>query len=246
MTRIAICDDERWCREKLRRYCQIYFQEIERDYLLVEYVSGEELRDAMTNLTTEIEPFADLLLLDIKMPGIDGIQLKEFLQAERQNVRILFITNHTEAMPEAFGMWVLGFLEKPVEYGEFQRKMDSVVADIGDDERYVMVKNGSGVYKVYLKQIRYIQGDGKYTRLYLQGKADYLFSECSLGSWKERLEPSGFFLCHKSYLVNFYHVRAVQEEILLSEGDHLPMSRRMRKDCMAQYRKYLWEKARAT
>lgn len=246
MIRTAICDDELWCRETLRRYCQTYFQEIGQDCMITEYPSGEELREAMTNPMKMAEPFAELLLLDIEMPGIDGIQLKELLQAERRNTRILFVTSHREAMPEAFGSRVLGFLEKPVEYGEFQRMMDRVMADIGDDEKYVIVENVSGVHKVYLKQIRYIQGDGKYTRLYLKGEADYLFSEDSLGDWKERLEPDGFFLCHKSYLVNFYHVKAMKEEILLSEGGPLPISRRMRRECVEQYRKYLWKKARAT
>lgn len=246
MIRIAICDDESWYRETLRGFCETYFAENGYHNLLAEYASGEELLEAMAKVKQNGEPFADLLLLDIEMPGIDGIRLKDLMQREHKSVRILFVTSHSEAMPEAFGSRVFGFLQKPVKYEEFQRKMGPVLADIREEERYEIVEHMFETRKIYRKQIRYIQGEGKYTQLYLEGEADALFSDRSLGSWKERLEEDGFFLCHKCYLVNFYHVKSIGEEILLKGGGRVPVSRRMRKECMEQYRKYLWEKAEET
>ncbi len=261
MIKIAICDDEAWCRDELWKYCQTYFaqvpygnpcmpkgqgREIEMglEYELAEYASGEELWEAIAAAGENREGLWDILLLDIEMPGMSGIEVKNRLQQKRQELRILFITSHEEAMPEAFGSRVFGFLKKPLEYEIFRQRMDPVLADIKDYEKYVTVENETGARKIYLKQILYIQGYGKYTQLFLEGEASYVFSGQSLGKWKERLKEDGFFQCHKSYLVNFEHVKRVKEEIALTGEKRIPVSRRIRRECQEQYRKYLWEKAR--
>lgn len=70
-----------------------------------EYERGEDL---LENLN------ADILLLDIKMDGLDGIEIKNILQHQKSRTGILFLSNYLEAIPEAFGRQVYGFLKKPV------------------------------------------------------------------------------------------------------------------------------------
>lgn len=248
MTRIAICDDEARYREMLREYCKNYFEEKCLEYELREYVSGDELWAALGKTwegRDSQERPEDILLLDIEMQGMSGIRLKELLQEKRQEIRILFVTIHEEAMPEAFGRWVFGFLKKPLEYEKFQKKMDTVMADIRDYKKYVMLENTFGIQKIFLNQLQYIQAFKKYTNLFLEGELSPVISERSLRAWRELLAEEWFYPCHKSYLVNFRQVKGIKkDEILLEGGCCIPLSRRMQKEFQEQYRKYLWEKAR--
>lgn len=178
------------------------------------------------------------------MKAVDGIQLKDAMQEERSEIRILFVTSHEEVITEAFGSHVFGFLKKPVKYQLFQKKMNRIVEDIKHYEKFVIVENASGIKKVYLNQVQYIQAYGKFSQMFLEKESLPVFSEHSISSWRKELEIEGFSLCHKSYLVNFYHIKSIKEDILLKDGTRVPMSRRMQKACKEQYKEYLWYKAR--
>lgn len=244
MIRVAICDDEAWYREELRKYCEKYFEEAHLEYQLKEYASGEETQGELIRSKGQGGCLTDILILDIEMKAVDGIQLKDAMQEERSEIRILFVTSHEEVITEAFGSHVFGFLKKPVKYQLFQKKMNRIVEDIKHYEKFVIVENASGIKKVYLNQVQYIQAYGKFSQMFLEKESLPVFSEHSISSWRKELEIEGFSLCHKSYLVNFYHIKSIKEDILLKDGTRVPMSRRMQKACKEQYKEYLWYKAR--
>lgn len=97
---IAICDDNANDRNEMIRYCKQYGAKKNYDFILQEYERGEDL---LENLN------ADILLLDIKMDGLDGIEIKNMLQHQKSRMGILFLSNYLEAIPEAFGRQVYGF-----------------------------------------------------------------------------------------------------------------------------------------
>ena len=84
------------------------------------YGSGEDLlRDCISGTLGRV----DLLLLDIEMGDIDGITIKNRLGKQGNVKNILFVTNHAEVMQEAFGINVVGFLNKPVKEASRTRKV---------------------------------------------------------------------------------------------------------------------------
>ena len=72
----------------------------------------------------------DILLLDIEMEGMSGIELKDLLGEREKRVRICFITSHSELAVEGYGDGVFGFLVKPLEYERFAVKMKLMVRDL--------------------------------------------------------------------------------------------------------------------
>lgn len=95
---------------------------------MAEYASGEELlRDSSS----------DVLLLDVEMPGMNGIAVKNFLQNQRAMTRILFVSSHEETITEAFGREVYGFLYKAVTYELFREKMQFLLEDLKEQDRRV-------------------------------------------------------------------------------------------------------------
>lgn len=235
MIRIGICDDEKHYRETIREYCVGYFGERGLEYQCKEYSSGEELlQDARM----------DILFLDVEMAGIDGIQVKDFFQKERTETKIIFISSHEEAMADAFGRHVYGFLKKPLVCANFEKKLDVVVAELEEENRFVLSDLFGEMNKILIRRIMYIQAEGKYTKIFLENQEDYVFSDKNLGTWKTELGEEDFGICHRSYLVNFYYIKKIQDAEVLVGDVRIPLSRRMEKEFKENYRKYIWRKAK--
>lgn len=103
--RIAICDDQEVYREDILEHCKRLLQGENVIYSC--FASGEELLDSGFQF--------DFLFLDIEMTGMDGIQVKNLLETQNAQAKIIFLTSHEERMIEAFGANVIGFLRKPVQ-----------------------------------------------------------------------------------------------------------------------------------
>ena len=86
MIKVGICEDDKICRDTVGKLLEWYFAKRETKYLQKEYKSGKEFMEEKENI--------DILILDIEMEGISGIQLKDWLWREEKDVKILFVTRH--------------------------------------------------------------------------------------------------------------------------------------------------------
>lgn len=235
--KIGICDDQQEYRNMLKKFCSKFFKDTDIEYEVFEYESGE---DFAASECLEL----DILLLDIEMKELNGLQIKNMLQKQKKNIKILFVSSHQEKVGDAFGRDVYGFLIKPVSYEKFKEKMNFIIEDINDEIRFVIVEKSDGYEKVFVKDILYIRAYGKYCEIHRNGMEEYLFSSKSLHDWQDELGKWGFGLCHRSYLVNYYHIKKIDKDIILQNGIKVPFSRRNRKNIMEEYRNYVWEKGR--
>lgn len=231
--RIGICDDSKYDRHYLKRMIKEYFKGRDVEPEIVEYNSGEEFFQ---------KPDVEILFLDIEMDALDGIMVKDELQTLQAETRILFTTSHKEMMRNAFGRQVFGFLEKPIQYKELEKNLDTILKDI-EEENFVLIKGAEKEIFVREKRILYIQAETKYCNIILENQ-DSMFSDKSIGEWAEEIEERGFFLCHRSYLVNLYHLKKIDDDILLSSGERIPVSRRLKTKLKEAYRDYIRKNAR--
>lgn len=233
--KIVICDDEEIFRKQLKIHCERFIEENQIECELLECSSGEEVLQ---------EDSVDVLLLDIEMRGMDGVQVKNILQEHRAETRILFVSSHGEAMPEAYGREVYGFLCKPVEYEKFAAKMRFLLQDVMEQSRYILLENKKSTQKVLIKDILYIKAEGKYTKVYINQREDYFFSDDTISDWKDLLGNYGFGLCQRSYLVNYNYIKKIEHGVMLERSECLPLSRRLEKEFREEYKKYVWRKAK--
>lgn len=231
--RIGICDDSEHDRRYLKSIIRKYFKKRDVELEVVEYDSGEDFFQ---------KPDVDILFLDIEMDVLNGIMVKDELQKLQAEIRILFTTSHCEWMRNAFGKQVFGFLEKPIQYKELEKNLDTILRDI-EEENCVLVKGAEKETFVREEKILYIKAETKYCNIILENQ-DSLFSDKSIGEWTEELEERGFFLCHRSYLVNLYHLKKIDDDILLSNGEKIPVSRRLKTKVKEAYREYIRKKVR--
>lgn len=233
MIRVGICEDEKACREVIGRLVDAYFRKKGLAYEKKEYESGQSFLAQGEG--------TDLLLLDIEMEGMSGIQLKDRLCRECGEVKIVFVTNHWEGMPEAFGKNVYGFVHKPIERARLEKYLDRVAEDLEETEGFVIKGVGREIV-INIKQIYYFVAESKYSRVVSSGGVE--FCGMGLGQLEGELKGRSFFRCHRCYLVNFRNICSIEGDIRMKNGDRVPVSRRKGKALRDSYREYMVRKAR--
>lgn len=184
----------------------------------------------------------DVVLLDIRMPGLDGMALARRGAALPP---IVFVTAHAEFAAEAFAAEAVDYLLKPVEQerlaealrrvtrrgGTDAAKLQALLErwSSGTDEPRVTARARGSAYFFDARRIARIHADQKYTGFTLDGKT-YLLDE-ALESLERRLAPWGFVRVHRSELVNLHFARALHRAVRgivleLAGGERVPVSRR--------------------
>ena len=99
--RIVICDDDNQDVQLIYEICKNIFEELGLEIEIDIFNKSEDI--------LEYKKEIQLLILDIEISGINGIELKRILQKEKREINIIFVTNHKKFMPSAFGLCVFGF-----------------------------------------------------------------------------------------------------------------------------------------
>ncbi len=203
-----LIDDERLARSELRRLLKEH-PEIE---IVGEAVNALEAQEKIT----ELKP--DLLLLDIQMPGDDGFTLLE--KIEPPLPLVIFTTAYDEFAVKAFEFNALDYLLKPVDpsrlamaleklrHHEIRAGESGATRDrLGLDDK-VFVREGDHCWFVPVKNIRLLESEGNYTRLYFDEHKPQLFR--SLTAMEERLDQRHFFRANRKQVINFAWVEDIE------------------------------------
>lgn len=214
---MAICDDDKMYVEVIHKFC--------KDFM--EQETGDEIEwlffpDGIEVL--EYEKQIDILLLDIKMKSISGIEVKNRLFRKGADTKIIFLTNDTEYMREAFGKNVFGFVDKGKYSKDLRLALTCVMMDIYKELDDIIVEGNQKKIKLRLNDIYYIKASGNYLDIYTEKNKYY--KRQKIGVCEETLKYKGFCRIQKSYIVNFHYIKVIkQSEVQLINGVHLPISR---------------------
>ena len=195
-------------------------QERDRDYTIDVYVSGQELIGSQKEY--------DVIFLDIEMEPINGIETAKILRNKGRKDYIIFLTSHTDYMPEAFKVQAFRFLQKPIQIQQFMESITEAEKDILEDEKFV-VSSEKGLVLINQKDIVYIEALGDGSCLHTE-KETYVIKKY-LKQWEAILDSSIFFKIHKSYMLGLRYVKVMNESnVELNVDDiSLPVARRRRK-----------------
>ena len=219
---LAICDDETHIHETVSEMLQEYATEKQCVWNILHFFSAKELLDAKEEL--------HILLLDIDMPGMDGIEAAAHLIANGRECKIIMLTSKQERFKEAFKIGAYRFVTKPVDRDELQEALNDVRRTlIGYDE--VQVKLEHALCRIRQRDIDRLESCGDYVKIYVAKKI--CESDRTLKSWKEELDHRLFVECHKSYIVNLERVNHVKtRSLILVDGTEVPIARRRRNDVL--------------
>ncbi len=224
---IAICDDNKQHLQIINNAIEHYFQEqLISDYTISLYTNPHELLQSSDNYKT--------IFLDIDMPNTDGIDVKNILEKNRYKGNIVFVTSYDEYMPKAFGKNVIAYISK-----DNLSKVNNVIRKIErieEGNRVLQIANENFV----LNDIYYIQSNRGYCTIYTKDKS-YMYC-INLSELFERIENKHFMLVHRSYVVNFHHVKKFTYNlIVLTDNRKIRLSRVHQEQFKQEYIKYLKE-----
>lgn len=170
----------------------------------------------------------DLALLDIQMPGQNGMSLAEELRIRQDDIGIVFITGIVDHISEGYDVGAIHYLIKPVEEAKLFSVLDKAFARIHAQEKKLVFKGNGEVVAVPESQVEYIEARSHDTVLACR-YGDFQLP-VSFGEAAAKL--SGCFVkCHRSYVVNLRAIQRIAKyEITLDSGRVIPVSRRMYSD----------------
>ncbi|QEP42636.1 DNA-binding response regulator [Ectothiorhodospiraceae bacterium BW-2] len=207
---VALADDEPLARERLARLLAT-FESVE---LVASLGRGAELLALLKRQSL------DLLLLDIRMPGIDGVALAEQLQRLDHPPLIIFVTAYSEYALEAFEVSALDYLLKPVRIERLQQALDKArkVLQLPTDQSAslpsIMVESQGVLQRIPLNQIACFIAAGKYT-VAISDSGETILSQ-SLKQLEQQL-GSAVLRIHRNALIVARSLAAIET---LDEGTH--------------------------
>lgn len=170
----------------------------------------------------------DLLLLDIEMPGMSGIELTRNLGLNRPV--IIFTTSKPDYAVEAFELNVADYLVKPITPARFLQAVDrarqmlestAVSTDI-NTETFIFVRDNTVIRRIMLEDILYAEAMGDYVKLHVEER--FYMVHTTLKSLEDRLPSSLFLRVHRSYMVAIGKIDTIQEGNLLIRGRIVPVA----------------------
>lgn len=177
----------------------------------------------------------DAVFLDIRMPGLDGLDLARVLSRFAQPPRIVFVTAHQEPAVEAFELKALDYLLKPVRAERLAESVHRIVHEVLDSktveptstapaekspevgDEVIPVELGGITRFIRLADIRYVEAHGDYARLHTATGSGLV--RAALNGLEERWRSAGFVRIHRSHLVSLVHI----DELRLEDG-HLSVN----------------------
>lgn len=235
MRNIVICDDETSSQDVLVSYLNQYTKETDETFNITVLNSGEELIEKLPNNT-------DILLLDIKMGQLSGMEAARVLRKQNNYVRIIFITTMTQYALEGYEVHAYGFIKKPVSYEPFKRQLgDALYSLVRQEGHFISISQGAEMLRVNVNDIIYMEAFKHDIQVVtLKG-----VQKCNtpLVQFEKQVKDDPFFRCHKSFLVHHKHITKINKDsLLMSNGDSILLSRHRRKEFLMDFSRYVGDK----
>ena len=220
MLKTAIVEDDESYREELSSYVKRYASESGQDIKIFIYGDGSAI-------LKECEPKYDIILLDIEMPEINGMETARRIRSVDPGVVLVFITNMASYAIHGYEVGALDFITKPVTWFTFQLRFRRAVerAAMRKDEE-ILLAGRDGVEKIQVRDIYYVEVQNRI--LYYHTKRGTIELRGTMKSAEETLFPHHFAKCNHWYIVNLAHVKRITKDTVIVGDRELEMSRRAR------------------
>lgn len=223
--KLAIIEDEQAHTELLSRYVEMWSKDRNISVAITPFSSAESFL-----FTWEEERDFDVLLVDIQMKEMDGMEMARRVREQDPDVAIIFTTGVADYIEEGYEVEAMHYLIKPVNREKLCQCMDRVLKR-GEREQFLLVKTKEEMLKLAASSIMYVEAMGHGCIIEFCPQADRTFqieTTDSISELEEKLVGPDFVKCHRSYLCRIDRIHQINRAwIEMDNGSRIPVSRRL-------------------
>ncbi len=225
---IYICDDETQILQDLaleaKQHCP--------DSRICLFTNGKDLQAMLQ------QDICDVLLLDIDMPELTGLEVAAGISALPHPPLLVFVTSHDELVYDSFQYHPFGFIRKSYFKEEIGKVLSDCKREITGRQRHFCFRAEGREVRLLLSDILYFEAEGNYLKLHTRNET-YRFRS-TVAAVENTLTGSGWIRIHKGFLVNQEAVQMLGgEETVLTEGTRLPIGKSYGEAAKRQLMEYM-------
>ena len=232
---VIVCDDD---IENLNEMIQVCYDVLAKGTEVRGFSDASMLAEALQ--AGMVQPA--LLLLDIEMPALTGLELREQMASKLRMTDIIYVTSHEEMMEAAFGRNVIAFVRKTGNWDKLTEVFQNFQRE---HQRLIDVTWKKKVWQIDVSQILYIQSADNYSQItfYLRGEVVQALQTYTMKEWEQILQEQGFCRISRFVIVNYAYVEDIQKTSLIMEDSmrfNIPNGkvRRLRQEYIAYAREH--------
>lgn len=226
--RICLCDDE----PQMLKHISCRVKELMPNAQIAEFADGRSLLSGIE------KEGCDVLLLDIDLPDITGLEVAAQLEKMENKPLLVFVTGHDELVYDSLLFHPFGFIRKNFMEDELRKVLLDCEKELSRREQFFVFKSSNENIRLNTKQILYLEGDGNYLKLFTVDK-EYRFRD-TIATVNEQLQEKGFIRFHRGFLVNQEAVKVLgADEVQLVNGVRIPIGRSYADSAKKQWMRYM-------
>ncbi|MCR5581784.1 MAG: LytTR family DNA-binding domain-containing protein [Pseudobutyrivibrio sp.] len=210
---VAVVDDIRAEAELLTKYLEDFSGEFAENFHVSTFDNGESFLECFKGQY-------DLILMDIDMPGINGIDTARKIRDIDKDVVLMFVTAMPQYALSGYEVDAIDYVIKPVSYPDFALKLKKALRFVvmNKEEAPLMLQTASGIVSIAINDIYYVESSLHYC-IYHTKDSEYRVRE-NISNAEKKLAPFHFARCNAGYLVALKHVKAIMKDDV-QVGDYI-------------------------
>lgn len=231
MIRIAIVDDEKAMVEMINREIKSALISFNIQCEISQFTDGNVFFQSC------IESRYDLVLLDIDMPQISGIDIAQKIRTKQTDTEIIFVTNRDELVYDTIKYTPFRFIRKFRFDMEISEALESFLKKVESNKKTKLFSTEHGKKVVAITDILYIEVGSHKLTVYMQQEC--FVANGNLKDLEKEISQYGFIRIHQGYLVNFRCINIIgQKDVVLDDGTKLPLSRKRIEESKSKLMRY--------
>lgn len=229
--RIAVCDDNPKELERIKGcFCRIQGYDLVCSYF-------DSTSTVMEILKTENSPY-DLYILDIEMPGMNGLKLAKSIREKDSRALFVFLTSYTRYMKDVFDVVTFDFIEKPISDEKLLQILERAATYLNITSQHFSFGYRASRYSLKYDRILYIEKKGRQALIHTF--EDVYKTNMTLEEIWKQLNPKSFVHIHSSYIINLYNLDQKDNEIaIMRNGEKLHITKGYRRELAMRHYEFV-------
>ena len=229
--RIAVCDDNPKELERIKGcFCRIQGYDLVCSYF-------DSTSTVMEILKTENSPY-DLYILDIEMPGMNGLKLAKSIREKDSRALFVFLTSYTRYMKDVFDVVTFDFIEKPISDEKLLQILERAATYLNITSQHFSFGYRASRYSLKYDRILYIEKKGRQALIHTF--EDVYKTNMTLEEIWKQLNSKSFVHIHSSYIINLYNLDRKDNEIaIMRNGEKLHITKGYRRELAMRHYEFV-------